>query len=169
MAKARAAAGTTIFLVIAPGIVAGLLPWLITGWHQGSTRPAVLTAAGGVLTGAGCLVLLSAFGRFVLEGIGTPAPTAPTQHLVIGGLYRYVRNPMYLALQAIIVGQVALLDRPVLLPYAAAVLAATMAFARWYEEPALTRQFGEEYLAYRRQVPGWIPRPIRNQIPGARD
>ena len=158
MAKARAAAGTTIFLVIAPGIVAGLLPWLITGWHQGSTRPAVLTAAGGVLTGAGCLVLLSAFGRFVLEGIGTPAPTAPTQHLVIGGLYRYVRNPMYLALQAIIVGQVLLLDRPVLLWYAAVVLAVTVIFARLYEEPALGRRYGEEYQAYRRQVPGWIPR-----------
>ena len=156
--RARAAAGTTVFLVIAPGVVTGLLPWLITGWQPGSARPAWLVAIGAAATAAGCLFLLSAFGRFVLEGIGTPAPTAPTQHLVIGGLYRYVRNPMYLALQAIIVGQVLLLDRPVLLWYAAVVLTATVIFARLYEEPALARRYGEEYQAYQRQVPGWIPR-----------
>jgi protein-S-isoprenylcysteine O-methyltransferase Ste14 len=158
MSRVRAAAGTAAFLVVAPGIVTGLLPWLITGWRPGSSRPAWLAVAGAVLTAAGCLVLLSAFARFVFEGAGTPAPPAPTGQLVIGGLYRYVRNPMYLALQAVIVGQVLLTDRPVLLAYAAAVLAATFAFARWYEEPALGRQYGEQYAAYRREVPGWVPR-----------
>jgi protein-S-isoprenylcysteine O-methyltransferase Ste14 len=145
-------------LVVAPGVVTGLLPWLITGWRPGSTRPAAMVAAGAVLTGAGCVVLLQAFGRFVLEGAGTPAPTAPTEELVVGGLYRYVRNPMYLALQAVIVGQVLLLDRPVLLYYAAGVLAATVAFVKLYEEPALAHRYGEQYAAYRRAVPGWLPR-----------
>jgi protein-S-isoprenylcysteine O-methyltransferase Ste14 len=155
---ARAAAGTVAFLIVAPGVVTGLLPWLITGWRPGSVRPAALVVAGAVLTTAGCLVLLQAFGRFVLEGAGTPAPPAPTERLVVGGLYRYVRNPMYLALQAIIVGQVLLLCRPVLLGYAVVVAAATAAFARWYEEPALTRRYGAQYEAYRREVPGWLPR-----------
>jgi protein-S-isoprenylcysteine O-methyltransferase Ste14 len=154
----RAAIGTTAFLVVAPGAVTGLMPWLITGWQPGDTQPVAMVAAGAVLTAAGCVVLLQAFGRFVLEGVGTPAPPAPTEQLVVGGLYRYVRNPMYLALQAIIIGQVLLLDRPVLLYYAAAVLAMTVAFVRLYEEPALARRYGAQYEAYRQAVPGWLPR-----------
>jgi protein-S-isoprenylcysteine O-methyltransferase Ste14 len=156
--QVRAAIGTAVFLIVAPGVVTGLVPWLITGWRQGSARPAAMVTAGAVLTAAGCLVLLQAFGRFVLEGVGTPAPPAPTERLVVGGLYRYVRNPMYLALQAVIIGQVLLLDRPVLLYYAGAVLALTVAFVRLYEEPALARKYGEQYADYRRAVPGWLPR-----------
>jgi len=117
-----------------------------------------MVAAGAVLTAAGCLVLLASFARFALDGLGTPAPQAPTEQLVVGGLYRYVRNPMYLALQAILIGQVLLLDRLVLLLYAAGVAAVTVAFTRWYEEPALRRRYGEQYEQYRRQVPGWLPR-----------
>jgi len=164
--RVRAAIGAAAFLVVAPGVVTGFVPWLITGWQPGSTQPAVMLVAGAVLTGAGCLVLLQAFGRFVLEGAGTPAPAAPTERLVIGGLYRYVRNPMYLALQAIIIGQVLLLDRPVLFYYTAVVLAMTVAFVRLYEEPTLARRYGEEYAAYRQAVPGWLPRwPSRRGRP----
>ena len=107
--------------------------------------------------------MLSAFGRFVVEGLGTPAPVAPTERLVVGGLYRSVRNPMYLAVFAAIVGQALVLGRVVLLAYAALVLAVTAAFVRLYEEPTLARRYGEEYERYRREVPGWLPRP-----PGAR-
>lgn len=103
-------------------------------------------------------MLLHAFARFVVEGIGTPAPVAPTERLVVGGLYRYVRNPMYLAVTATIVGQALLLGEPILLAYAAALLVVFAAFVRWYEEPTLRRQFGAEYEAYRRAVPGWRPR-----------
>jgi len=88
----------------------------------------------------------------------TPAPVAPTQRLVIGGLYRYVRNPMYLAVLAVITGQALMLSRPVLLIYSAAVGAAVGAFVRWYEEPTLASRYGAQYEAYRRQVPGWWPR-----------
>jgi len=164
--RAKAAAGTFTFLIIAPGVVTGYLPWLITGWQPGDTRPAALVVLGAILTAAGCSVLLQAFAQFGLEGIGTPAPLAPTKHLVIRGLYRYVRNPMYLALQAIILGQALLLARPVLVVYAAAVAAATVAFTRLYEEPTLARQYGDEYQAYRRQVPAWWPRrPRRSELP----
>jgi protein-S-isoprenylcysteine O-methyltransferase Ste14 len=111
-----------------------------------------------LLVVAGVGVLLHAFGRFVAEGLGTPAPVAPTRELVVGGLYRYVRNPMYLAVLAVILGQALALGQPVLLPYAAAVGAAFVAFVHWYEEPTLARRFGASYQAYRRAVPGWWPR-----------
>lgn len=158
MRKTTAAAGTAVFLAIAPGVVAGLAPWWLTGWRPGSPDPAPLRVAGVVLLAAGAAVLIHAFARFVIEGTGTPAPAAPTQRLVTGGLYRYVRNPMYLAVLAVITGQALMLSRPVLLIYAAAVGAAVGAFARWYEEPALASRYGAQYEAYRREVPGWWPR-----------
>jgi protein-S-isoprenylcysteine O-methyltransferase Ste14 len=77
---------------------------------------------------------------------------------VVGGLYRHVRNPMYLAVAATIVGQAAVLGRPILLLYALAFGAAVAAFVHFYEEPTLARQFGAEYDAYRRAVPAWWPR-----------
>jgi protein-S-isoprenylcysteine O-methyltransferase Ste14 len=158
--KARAAAGTFLFLFVAPGVVAGLIPWWLTGWAVEEPIPHWLTlrVVGVVLLAAGVVVLLEAFVRFVLEGAGTPAPIAPTERLVIGGLYRYVRNPMYLAVGAIIVGQALLLGQLILLAYAGAFFAVVGAFVRWYEEPTLHRRFGEQYEAYRRAVPGWWPR-----------
>ena len=157
--------GSAVFLAMAPGVVAGLVPWLITGWRAGSPYPLPLRAAGAVLIAAGGVVLVGAFGRFVIEGAGTPSPTAPTQQLVIGGLYRYVRNPMYLAVLATIAGQALLLSRPVLLIYAVAVGAVFWSFVRWYEQPALARRYGAQYEAYRREVPGWWPRLPRRAKP----
>ncbi len=167
--KARAAAGSLLFLVLAPGVVAGLIPWLLTGWQAGGPLPdwPPVRWAGAILIVAGVAVLVSAFGRFVVEGVGTPAPVAPTERLVVGGLYRYVRNPMYLAVGATIVGQALLLGRPVLLLEAALFAAAVVAFVRLYEEPTLSRAFGEEYEAYCRAVPGWWPR--RSAWDGRRD
>jgi protein-S-isoprenylcysteine O-methyltransferase Ste14 len=107
---------------------------------------------------AGAAVVVQAFVRFVVEGVGTPAPVAPTRKLVVGGLYRYVRNPMYLAVIAVIVGQALVLGQPVLLAHATVVGAAMAAFVYSYEEPALADRFGAEYEAYRRGVPAWWPR-----------
>jgi protein-S-isoprenylcysteine O-methyltransferase Ste14 len=81
------------------------------------------------------------------------------QHLVVSGFNRYVRNPMYLGLLIVIVGQALLFGQLSLLLYAAAGWAVTASFVRWYEEPTLTRQFGADYAAYRRAVPAWWPRP----------
>jgi protein-S-isoprenylcysteine O-methyltransferase Ste14 len=155
--RVRNALGSALFLVVAPGVVAGLVPWWLTGWQPGATWPP-LQLIGALLTVAGAVVLLDAFARFVTEGFGTPAPVAPTQRLVVGGLYRYVRNPMYLAVGATIVGQAFLLGRPILLLYAAAFAAVVLAFVRLYEEPTLARQFGAQYKDYCRAVPGWWPR-----------
>jgi protein-S-isoprenylcysteine O-methyltransferase Ste14 len=143
--------------LLAPGVVAGLIPWWLTRWDTGSA-PWPLRVLGLGMVAAGTIVLLEAFARFVVEGLGTPAPVAPTENLVVGGLYRYVRNPMYLAVDATIVGQVLLLGRPVLLVYAGLFAAIVAAFVRWYEEPTLIRTFGAEYEAYRRAVPAWWPR-----------
>ncbi len=160
MGRARATAGSLVFLVVAPGVVAGLIPWLLTGWQAQGPMPYWLPfwLGGAGLVAAGVLVLLQAFARFVVEGLGTPAPVAPTERLVVGGLYRYVRNPMYLAVAAIILGQALALAQPILIPYAAAFAVAVVAFVRRYEEPTLSRQFGAQYDAYRRAVPGWWPR-----------
>jgi protein-S-isoprenylcysteine O-methyltransferase Ste14 len=160
MRKGEAAAGSALFFAVAPGTVAGLVPWLLTGWRMrepfGHWAP--LRVLGIVLAVAGAAVLVHAFGRFVVEGLGTPAPVAPTDHLVVGGLYRYVRNPMYLAVVTTIVGQALLLWQPVLLVYAAVVAAAFAAFVIGYEQPALHRRFGARYEAYRSAVPAWWPR-----------
>lgn len=127
---------------------------LITGWQAGHPYPPPLRIAGAILVAAGGLALADAFGRFVIEGMGAPARAAPTQQLVIGGLYRWVRNPMYLAVLAEIAGQALLLSRPVLLVYAVAVGAAFGAFVHWYEEPTLAQRYGADYEAYRRAVRG---------------
>ena len=157
MRRFRAAAGSIAFLVVAPGMVAGLVPWLLTGWHS-TGPPGWLHAVGWLLIAAGVVAVLEAFGRFVAEGVGTPAPVAPTERLVVGSLYRYVRNPMYLAVAAVILGQAAVLGRWVLLAYAVAFGAVVWSFVHWYEEPALRRRYGSEYERYRAEVPGWWPR-----------
>ena len=158
--RARALVGSFVFLLVAPGVVAGVVPWLLTGWEARELLPgsAVLRVVGTVAIVTGTAVLLDAFLRFALHGLGTPAPVAPTEHLVVSGLYRYVRNPMYIAVAETIVGQALLLAQPVLLAYAAAFLVVVAAFVHWYEEPTLSRQFGAEYDEYRRAVPGWWPR-----------
>ncbi len=158
--KTRAAAGSVVFFFVEPAVVAGLVPWLLTGWDARALSPWWLPVRvfGVALVIAGAVVLVHAFARFVVEGVGTPAPIAPTERLVVGGLYRYVRNPMYLAVAAVIVGQALLLGRPVLLAYAGVFGVVVWTFVRSYEEPTLAQSFGEEYEAYRRAVPGWWPR-----------
>jgi protein-S-isoprenylcysteine O-methyltransferase Ste14 len=158
--RAKAALGSLAFLAIAPGVVAVLIPWWLTGWAKEEPLPGWtgLRALGWVLVGAGALVLIQAFARFVDEGLGTPAPVAPTRRLVIGGLYRYVRNPMYLAVAATLFGQALIFGQPMLLLYAGAFLLTVAAFVHWYEEPTLRRQFGPKYEAYLQAVPGWWPR-----------
>jgi len=158
--RLRTAAGTVLFLAVAPGVVAGLVPWLLTGWRS-SGSPTWLQAVGWVALVLGAAVLLEAFARFVIEGIGTPAPVAPTEKLVVGGLYRYVRNPMYLAVAAVILGQAAVLGRWVLVGYALVFGVTVWSFVHWYEEPTLSRQFGSAYEQYRTTVPGWWPRRPR--------
>jgi protein-S-isoprenylcysteine O-methyltransferase Ste14 len=158
MRKGTAALGSAVFLIAAPGMVAGVIPWAITGWRLEDSLFWGSRALGGVLIAAGAAVVLHAFARFAIEGLGTPAPIAPTERLVVGGIYRHVRNPMYLAVGALIAGQALLLGRVSLLLYGLGFAALSLGFVHLYEEPTLRRQFGAEYDAYRRAVPRWIPR-----------
>jgi protein-S-isoprenylcysteine O-methyltransferase Ste14 len=158
--KPAAIAGSALFFILAPGVVAGLLPWLLlTHWHRLPLSPfLVLRLFGGLLVVAGLAVLIHAFIRFALEGAGTPAPIAPTERLVVGGIYRHVRNPMYVSVLSIILGQALLFRQASLVFYAGIVGMAMFAFVRLYEEPLLARRYGSAYAAYRNAVPGWLPR-----------
>jgi protein-S-isoprenylcysteine O-methyltransferase Ste14 len=157
--KRRAAIGTAVFAV-APASAAVLLPWLLTHWKVQRPVPGGLPAqcAGVLLIGAGAVAITSSFVRFAVEGIGTPAPFAETKHLVVGGFYGFMRNPIYVALAAAITGQGLLLGQPKLFGLAALGAVPVEAFVRFHEEPRLARKFGSEYETYRENVPRWLPR-----------
>jgi len=159
MSRSRAIAGTIVFFFLAPGTVAGLIPWWITGWRDAGTLGQPALWLGIVLIAAGLAVLIDCFARFALKGIGTPAPVAPTEKLVISGTYRFVRNPMYLAVLAIIAGQALIFGSWWLIAYGATAWLVTHVFVIAYEEPALRRQFPADYAAYAGAVGRWLPRP----------
>ena len=160
MRRPVAALGSVAFFLVVPTVVTAVIPWLLTGWRVGGSWPAATLVAAvgfvGIITGAAALI--HSFVRFVLDGLGTPAPVAPTEELVVTGLYRWVRNPMYLAVELVIVGQALLLRQGSLLAYAMFVGAAVAAFVYWYEEPTLRERYGARYTAYQAAVPRWIPR-----------
>lgn len=161
MDRRTATVGSAVFFLAAPGTVAGLVPWALTGWVLPDDRSWAFLAravVAGAAILAGLAMLLAAFTRFVREGSGTPAPVAPTERLVIGGVYRYVRNPMYVAVVAILLGQTLLFAAPGLALYAGVAWATMAAFVRWYEEPRLAEVYGPAYEDYRRHVRAWLPR-----------
>jgi len=161
MRRSAAAVASAVFFLAGPCVVAGLIPWLVTRWHvPGAMSPfAVLRmATGGVFLVLAIAVLIRAFARFVVEGRGTPAPIAPPDRLVVGGDYRFVRNPMYLALITAILGQAMIFDSLRLLLYAVIVWAITATFVHWYEEPVLLNRYGDDYRRYRQAVRAWLPR-----------
>jgi protein-S-isoprenylcysteine O-methyltransferase Ste14 len=160
MKRVGAVIGSAIFLVIAPGFVAILMPFYLCRWHLAPPLLGFfpLRVLGALLAAAGLPVLLDSFARFALQGLGTPAPVAPPQHLVVTGLYRHVRNPMYVAVAALIFGQGLFFGSVNVLAYGLAVVAAFHLFVIAYEEPTLRQKFGAEYLQYCARVRRWIPR-----------
>jgi protein-S-isoprenylcysteine O-methyltransferase Ste14 len=158
--RIKAGLGSLAFLILAPGVVAGLVPWLITQWGPlpPGDGPGALRWTGLILIIAGLAVVLEAFARFAWEGLGTPAPVAPTRTLVISGFYRYVRNPMYIAVTALIFGQALLFGSWGVALYGVIIAASFHTFVLLYEEPTLRQTYGEEYAAYCAVVPRWIPR-----------
>lgn len=158
--RVGALVGSFIFFWIAPATVAGWIPYALSGWR---IQPSLLGApagriVGGVIAAIGAAGLIECFGRFAIKGRGTPAPIAPPEALVVSGLYRHVRNPMYIAVLAVIVGQALLLGNVRLLEYAGLVWLLFHGFVRVYEEPTLRRQFGSSYEVYCTNVPRWFPR-----------
>lgn len=154
------ASGSLLWLILAPGTVAVLIPWALTDWYFRSPflRLTSMRLLGVILILFGLALVLEAFARFTFYGRGTPAPFKPTERLVITGSYRYVRNPMYVAVVAIILGQAFLLGQRSLLVYALVVWCCFQIFVLAYEEPTLERRYGQQYEAYRRGVRRWLPR-----------
>ena len=155
-----AVVGTIVFTICVPGTVVVLVPYLLSRWAM---QPPFLGQA--ATRGVGVLLLVVAapvffdfVTRFVREGHGTPAPIAPTEHLVVGGPFRRVRNPGYVSVVAMILGQGLLFGSGAVLEYGAATALAFHVFVLLYEEPTLRRQFGAEYEDYCRRVPRWLPR-----------
>ncbi len=158
--RAFALLGTALFLVLAPGCVAGLVPWWISRWQFRTPFAgyAPLRVISAMLIAAGTFVVLDSFVRFALQGLGTPAPVFPTKHLVTKGFYRYVRNPMYVAVVAVILGQALLFGNVRVFEYALFAWLVAHLFVLAYEEPTLRRTYGAEYESFCANVPRWIPR-----------
>ena len=161
MNRVSAAFGSIVFFFLAPGTIAGAVPWLISRWTVQPTRPGgePIRMAGVAIISAGLIVLIDSFRRFAMEGLGTPAPVLPTKHLVVSGWYRHVRNPMYIGAALALFGAALVYESMALVVYGGAFLVITHLFVLWYEEPALRRKFGQDYAAYCRQVRRWWPRP----------
>jgi len=157
--RISAAIVTVIFLVVVPGSVAVLVPRLILGTQLPPvSRISSIGWLGLPLVTCGAIILLDSFARFVVQGLGTPAPVFPTRHLVVSGLYRYVRNPIYVAVLSVVLGQAILFGSPAILVYGLSLWIAFTLFMLVYEEPTLRRTFGKEYETFCANVPRWIPR-----------
>ena len=158
--RAAALAGSAAWFLIAPGTVAGIIPWLISGWRfcQDFGASVVLQAVGALLIAAGLAGLIESFARFAWQGRGTPAPVAPTTRLIVSGFYRIVRNPMYVSVIGVIVGEALLFGQVELLVYAAVAWLFFHLFVVAYEEPTMRRQFPADYETYSRSVRRWLPR-----------
>jgi protein-S-isoprenylcysteine O-methyltransferase Ste14 len=160
MRRILAIVGSAVFLVIAPGTITGYVPWLICHWQVAAPLAGIFSfrILGVLLMAAGLAVLLESFARFALQGLGTPAPLFPTRHLVVSGFYRYVRNPMYVAVASLILGQGLFLGNVHVLEYGIAVWAAFHLFVLLYEEPTLRITYGSEYEDFCTNVHRWVPR-----------
>jgi protein-S-isoprenylcysteine O-methyltransferase Ste14 len=154
------AIGTLVFVLTVPATVVGVVPYLLSRWKiEAPLLGWSFTRWIGVLVFIlGAPIFTDFILRFVREGRGTPAPIAPTQHLVVRGCFRYVRNPGYVGVLAMISGQGLFFGSRAIMVYAALVAVAFHLFVVLYEEPTLRRQFGDQYASYCRRVPRWIPR-----------
>jgi protein-S-isoprenylcysteine O-methyltransferase Ste14 len=148
MQKSAAILGSALFFLIAPFTLGFVVPWWIAGWRMAAPDfdAPVFRFAGLLLAVVGVVPLIESFGRFALVGLGTPAPIAPTRHLVVTGFYRYVRNPMYVGVLTIILGNALISGEAVVFEYAAVIALGFALFVLFYEEPTLRRQFGDEYI-----------------------
>ena len=141
-----------------PGLVVVYVPLWITRFRVPPQEPRAQIALAFALILLGLVPLFESIVRFVRVGRGTLVPTAPTQHLVVSGLYRYVRNPMYVGVVASLAGEVLLFRSEGLFIFLASAWLAAHLFVCFYEEPALARRHPRDYPIYLRQVPRWLPR-----------
>jgi protein-S-isoprenylcysteine O-methyltransferase Ste14 len=157
---------TLIFTILVPGTVAGIVPWLLlqsSGEAANLTPSLWLTGLLPLLLGVGLYFWCA--GAFTFIGKGTPAPIDAPIFLVREGPYQWVRNPMYLAVLSVIIGEAILFHSLLLVGYALLAWVVVHLFVVFFEEPSLRRQFGESYEAYLRTVPRWLPRFSPQTVP----
>ncbi len=148
-----------------PGIALLLVPWLITQFRLPQSEPAWHAWIAAILIAGGLVPVLESIVRFVVVGRGALIPTVPTEYLVVSGLYRFVRNPMYVGVLTALAGEAVLLwSRGILLEAGIAGICFHL-FVSLYEEPKLARTYGEQYDTFRQNVPRWIPRLSRWRDP----
>lgn len=150
---------TVIFTLVMPGTVGVYVPQALR--HGGAELPAAVRILGLVLVACGAVIYLWCAWDFTSKGLGTPAPIDAPRVLVVQGLYRFTRNPMYVGVSAVILGQATYYGSRTVMIYLCFVVLAFYLFVRFYEEPTLRRLFGEQYDDYRRRVPRWIFRLSR--------
>lgn len=150
-----------LFTVLVPGTVGVYLPLLIGRGR--STASGFALAAACALLGLGAAIYAWCLWDFASFGRGTPAPIDPPTRLVIRGLYRYTRNPMYVGVLTLILGWAVLFEASSLVAYAALVAGCFQLFIVAYEEPQLRRQFGAAYERYCARVGRWLPKPAMTQ------
>ena len=150
---------TVLFTLLVPGTVMGVAPFAlivsIAGPHFDFGDARFL---GLIPLALGLAIIVWCFADFVRRGQGTPAPYDPPRRLVIAGLYRFVRNPQYVGVVLVLIGEALLSGAGVLFGYAALMALIYHLFVRFYEEPHLRLFFGEEYLRYCEETPRWILR-----------
>jgi protein-S-isoprenylcysteine O-methyltransferase Ste14 len=151
-------ARSLLWTLLLPGFFAGYAPWQFFGVSEVDlSLNDPLHIAGVAIAGTGVALLLACIFEFARSGRGTLSPADPPRELVVQGLYRYVRNPMYLSVLTIVLGEILLTRSVELMVYWLVFFTAASAFVRGYEEPTLRRQFGESYDRYMSTVPRWIP------------
>ena len=156
---------TLIFTILVPGTVLGIIPWLLLRWSGEAVMPALSIWLIGLLPLLiGVVLYFWCAGAFTFIGKGTPAPIDAPIFLVREGPYQWVRNPMYIAVLAVVIGEAILFHALVLVGFALLAWVMVHLFVVFYEEPTLRKAFGAEYDTFRTNVPRWIPRltPWRN-------
>jgi len=161
--RSRPVLKNVLFTVLVPGTVAGWLPYWFFGPYTLLDSDAASVIAGSALIAAGVALYIACVWPFATIGEGTPAPFDAPVRLVVVGPYRILRNPMYVAVSSVIFGQSLVLHSGALALYGVGVSLAFHLVVIGYEELALEQEFGDDYRAYRKQVPRWIPR-----VPGLR-
>lgn len=153
---------TLVFTIVMPGMVGGVIPWLLV---QGAQRPMPSVSSvwmiGLLPLALGAGLYFWCAGAFTFIGKGTPAPIDAPKVLVVQGAYRWMRNPMYIAVLLVILGQAIVFHSSLLVGYALVFWLVVHTFVLFVEEPTLRSQFGSSYESYLHSVPRWIPRPPR--------
>jgi protein-S-isoprenylcysteine O-methyltransferase Ste14 len=160
MASTRRSIVVSLLFIVfgGPGFLLLYIPYWITRFHLPADQPLWQMLAAGMLIFAGLVPLLESIQRFIYAGRGTLVPTVPTERLVVSGLYRYVRNPMYVGVLTALAGEAILFRSRGLVYEALAAALGVHLFVLFYEEPTLLRRHPEDYPRYRQHVPRWLPR-----------